>query len=85
MILPTTLRFAGNPPRKGTAEIDELSETLNRLGRYLGIATRDHFRNVNGVYMKLMNFRRFDAVFTQAGKVRLSRGGNRKRGYGTRL
>jgi 5-methylcytosine-specific restriction protein A len=69
------LRCAGNPPRKGSSEIDELSETMNRLGRYLGIATEDRFRNVNGVYMKLMNFRRFDPVFTEVGKRGLSRGG----------
>jgi 5-methylcytosine-specific restriction enzyme A len=69
LALDMYLRCAGNPPRKGSAEIDELSETLNRLGRYLGIATRDRFRNVNGVYMKLMNFRRFDPVFTQTGKT----------------
>jgi hypothetical protein len=31
-------------PRKN-GEIDELSDTLNRLGRYLGIATEDRFRN----------------------------------------
>jgi 5-methylcytosine-specific restriction enzyme A len=53
-----------------------LSETLNRLGRYLGIATEDRFRNINGAYMKLINFRRFDPVFTQAGKQGLSRGGH---------
>jgi len=75
LALDMYLRYAGNPPSKGSAEIDELSETLNRLGRYLGIATEDRFRNVNGVYMKLMNFRRFDPVFTQAGKRGLSRGG----------
>jgi 5-methylcytosine-specific restriction protein A len=69
------LRYSGNPPPKGSAEIDELSETLNRLGRYLGTATEDRFRNVNGVYMKLMNFRRLDPVFTGAGKRGLSRGG----------
>jgi 5-methylcytosine-specific restriction protein A len=74
LALDMYLRCAGNPPRKGSPEIDELSETLNRLGRYLGIATEDRFRNVNGVYMKLMNFRRFDPVFTQAGKRGLSRG-----------
>jgi hypothetical protein len=51
------LQYAGNPPQKGSPEIEELSDTLNRLGRYLGIATPDRFRNVNGVYMKLMNFR----------------------------
>ena len=33
------LRYAGNPPRKGSSQIDELSETLNRLGRSFGIAT----------------------------------------------
>lgn len=75
LALDIYLRYAGNPPRKGSAEIDELSETLNRLARYLGITRGDRFRNINGVYMKLMNFRRFDPVFTQAGKVGLSRGG----------
>ena len=74
LTLDLYLRFAGNPPRKGSPEIDELSDTLSRLGRYLGIATADRFRNVNGVYMKLMNFRRFDPVFTQAGRRGLSRG-----------
>jgi 5-methylcytosine-specific restriction enzyme A len=75
LALDMYLRYAGNPPRKGSSQIDELSETLNRLGRYLGIATEDRFRNVNGVYMKLMNFRRFDPLFTEAGKRGLSRGG----------
>jgi 5-methylcytosine-specific restriction enzyme A len=75
LALDMYLQYAGNPPRKGSSEIDELSEILNRLGRYLGIATEDRFRNVNGVYMKLMNFRRFDPVFTEAGKRGLSRGG----------
>ena len=75
LALDLYLRYGGNPPTKGSPEIDELSETLNLLGRYLGIATADRFRNVNGAYMKLMNFRRFDPVFTQAGKRGLSRGG----------
>jgi hypothetical protein len=39
LALDVYLRYAGNPPPKGSAEIAELSETLNRLGRYLGIAT----------------------------------------------
>lgn len=69
------LRHKGNPPQKDSAEIKELSATLSLLGRYLGIATEDRFRNVNGVYMKLMNFRRFDPVFTQSGRRGLSRGG----------
>jgi hypothetical protein len=75
LALDMYLRYAGNPPPKGSAEIEELSQTLNRLGRYLGIATEDRFRNVNGAYMKLMNFRRLDPVFTEAGRRGLSRGG----------
>lgn len=75
LALDVYLRCSGSPPPKGSAEIAELSETLNRLGRYLGIATEDRFRNINGAYMKLMNFRRFDPVFTEAGKRGLSRGG----------
>jgi predicted HNH restriction endonuclease len=75
LALDVYLRHVGNPPPKGSREIAELSEVLNRLGRYLGIATEDRFRNINGAYMKLMNFRRFDPVFTGAGKRGLSRGG----------
>ena len=75
LALDLYLRLDGNPRRSST-DIEELSQTLNRLGRYLGIATQDRFRNVNGVYMKIMNFRRFDPVFTEAGRRGLSRGGS---------
>ena len=34
----------------------------------------DSFRNPNGVYMKLMNFRRLDPEYTKEGKKGLSRG-----------
>ena len=74
LALDMYLKHAGKPPRKGNPEIDELSKILNRLGRYLGIATEDRFRNVNGAYMKLMNFRRLDPVFIRAGKRGLPRG-----------
>jgi 5-methylcytosine-specific restriction protein A len=69
------LRYSGNPPGKESTEIIELSDTLNRLARYLGLTRADRFRNANGVYMKLMNFRRFDPAFTGMGKVGLMRGG----------
>lgn len=60
------LQHRPNPPGKTSAEISELSATLRKL------ATRLHpflkqsptFRNTNGVYMKLMNFRRLDPVYT---------------------
>jgi predicted HNH restriction endonuclease len=75
LALDLYLRYAGNPPGKDSTEIIELSETLNHLARYLRLTRAERFRNANGVYMKLMNFRRFDPVFTEAGKVGLTRGG----------
>jgi predicted HNH restriction endonuclease len=75
LALDTYLRYEGNPPGKESTEIVDLSNTLNRLARYLGLTRAGRFRNTNGVYMKLMNFRRFDPTFTDAGKVGLSRGG----------
>jgi 5-methylcytosine-specific restriction protein A len=65
----------GNPPSQNSAEIAELSETFNRLGRYLGIATSGDYRNVNGVYMRPMNFRLFDPTFTGAGRSGLPHSG----------
>lgn len=67
-------RYQGNPPGKSSKEIEEFSETLNQLGTNLA-AQHDKFRNVNGCYMKLMNFRRLDPVFEAEGKVGLQRGG----------
>ena len=44
------------------------------MGGVLGLADTSTYRNVNGVYMKLMNFRRFDPNYVKDGKVGLSRG-----------
>lgn len=57
-----------------SSEIVECSAVLNRLRYLLGTATSATLRNPNGVYMKLMNFRRFDPTFTAAGRSGLSRG-----------
>ncbi|MBB4197344.1 putative HNH restriction endonuclease [Rhodoblastus sphagnicola] len=73
LALDLYIRFAGNPPGKSSAEIVELSMLLNRLTS----ADRQYnseFRNPNGVYMKLMNFRRFDKTFQAQGKTGLTRG-----------
>lgn len=64
-----------SPPGKQSAKVLELSDTLSRLAEALGEARRGTFRNPNGVYMKVMNFRRFDSNFAKAGKVGLSHGG----------
>lgn len=62
------------PLGKHSPEILELSELLGRMAAVVGLTADDNYRNANGVYMKLMNFRRFDPTFTAAGKVGLTRG-----------
>ena len=61
-------------PGKDSEEVNELSEFLNRLSIALGRPVSETFRNANGVYMKLMNYRRFDPDYTNDGKVGLTRG-----------
>lgn len=73
LALDLYLRFKGNPPGKGSAEITELSAILNRISGGMSEGRPD-FRNPNGVYMKLMNFRRFDPVYRAQGKSGLVRG-----------
>ncbi len=73
LALDLYVRFMGNPPDKGSKEIVALSVLLNRIAGGLegGDVT---LRNPNGVYMKLMNFRRFDPVYQAQGKSGLTRG-----------
>jgi 5-methylcytosine-specific restriction enzyme A len=73
LALDLYVRFNGNPPGKSSPEIIGLSELLNGIGGGTG-GGADNFRNPNGVYMKLMNFRRFDPVYQAQGKTGLSRG-----------
>lgn len=70
------LQHRPNPPAKGSEEINELSANLNRLGEKLFSPEERAvtFRNENGVYMKLMNFRRLDPSYTSAGRKVLVRG-----------
>lgn len=68
------LRHRASPPGKNSPEVAELSAFLNMMGQALGLAEADTYRNANGVYMKMMNFRRFDAEYTRGGRVGLTRG-----------
>lgn len=63
-----------SPLTKESDEVKELSGLLNKMNASLGKPISATFRNANGVYMKLMNFRRFDPDFINVGKVGLSRG-----------
>jgi predicted HNH restriction endonuclease len=73
LALDLYVRFKGNPPGKSSPEIMGLSSLLNRIAGGSGGEAED-FRNPNGVYMKLMNFRRFDLVYQAQGKTGLTRG-----------
>ena len=70
------LQHRPNPPAKGSKEIRDLSANVNRLGVKLFSAEERAatFRNENGVYMKLMNFRRLDPSYTSGGRTGLVRG-----------
>lgn len=55
-------------PAHESREIVELSAVLARLADKLGISGDATYRNRNGVYMKLMNFRALDPEFVGQGK-----------------
>lgn len=74
LALDLYLRHRGNPPGKTSADVQGLSTLLSRLGAAVRKSETGTYRNANGVYMKLMNFRRFDPEYTSDGKVGLSRG-----------
>jgi predicted HNH restriction endonuclease len=76
LALELYLTNPASPPGKSSKEVRELSSLLNRLAEQLnrGGTHATTYRNANGVYMKMMNFRRFDPAFTASGKVGLTRG-----------
>jgi 5-methylcytosine-specific restriction enzyme A len=47
-------------PAKSSAEIAQLSSEVRALGEILHGVSSETFRNANGVYMKIMNFRRLE-------------------------
>ncbi len=73
LALDLYIRFDGNPPGKKSTEVMELSRLLNTMGRSIS-GRNKNYRNPNGVYMKVMNFRRFDSVYANSGRVGLRRG-----------
>ena len=74
LALDIYLRFPQKAFGNRDPEILELSSFLNRMGKVLGADKGSHFRNPNGVAMKLMNFRRCDPIFQKTGTTGLTRG-----------
>ena len=56
-----------NIPGKQSKELIQLSNQLRTLAITLGKAVDDKYRNVNGVYMKLMNFKHHDPDYSGVG------------------
>lgn len=74
LALDLYLRHRDALPGKESAEAVELSEFLVRLSEAQGNTNTATYRNANGVYMKMNNFRRFDPRYLAEGKVGLTRG-----------
>lgn len=60
LALELYLTLKGSRFSQQSAEVAELSELLNRLGKKRGLVRTPKYRNANGVYKKLMNFRAVD-------------------------
>lgn len=75
LALDLYLKNPQSPPGKTSSAVRALSQDLNDLNTALSRTGAENFRNANGVYMKVMNFRRFDPSFASVGKVGLSHGG----------
>ena len=67
------LRYAPVIPGKNSEEVSALSIFLNQLQSNMGGSRPEKFRNLNGVYMKLMNFRRLDPEYKGKGLERGNR------------
>ncbi|MBO1112588.1 HNH endonuclease [Bordetella petrii] len=74
LALDLYIRHRGTSLAKDAPVIEELSQVLNELGIMLGTSNSRTYRNTNGVYMKLMNFRRLDPDYTASGRSGLTRG-----------
>jgi len=70
LALDVYFRFGPNRLGPNHEEIRTLSEVLNGLPIHKNRPDAEKFRNPNGVYMKLMNFRRFDPSYTGKGLQR---------------
>jgi hypothetical protein len=78
MALDLYLRFRQALPPASSAEVGELSVFLGKMGEEN--IDEPTYRNANGVYMKMMNFMRFDPEYASEGKVGLVRGNKEEEG-----
>lgn len=74
LALDLYLRHRNSLPGKNHQEVQALSQLLGKIGKTLGLNKGGSFRNGNGVYMKLGNFRRWDPKYVENGRTGLSKG-----------
>ncbi len=74
LALELYLRHRKRLPDTHSKEVADLSALLNAIGAEIS-GKRESFRNANGVYMKLANFRAIDPSYTSQGRKGLQRGG----------
>jgi len=74
MILALELYFRTPQPGKHSKEVAEVSELLRTRAAQLGRLVPPRFRNGDGVYLKMMNFRRYDAAQIAKGNKGMDRG-----------
>ena len=74
LALDLYLKHRNSLPNKDRPEVQALSQLLGKIGKTLGLNKGGSFRNENGVYMKLGNFRRWDPEYVKDGKKGLAKG-----------
>jgi 5-methylcytosine-specific restriction enzyme A len=74
LALDLYLENRASPPGQSSNEVQELSTLLNRLGAQLNAQSYEGYRNPNGVYMKLMNYRGLDDEHPGDGLAHAGRG-----------
>lgn len=74
MMLALDLYLRDPQPGKTSKAISEVSSLLRRRAEQLGRVLPPRFRNVEGVYLKMMNFRRYDPSQKASGNVGMQRG-----------
>lgn len=79
LALDLYLKHRDSLPTKRHPEVQALSQLLGQVGKTLGLNKGGSFRNENGVYMKLGNFRRWDPEYIKDGKKGLAKGNKDER------
>jgi 5-methylcytosine-specific restriction protein A len=74
MILALDLYLRNPQPGKGSKAIADVSTLLRKRAQQLGRIVPPRFRNGDGVYLKMMNFRRYDPSQRAKGNKGMERG-----------